>query len=734
MVDRLITLFESTDRDFSTNGIGPLPDAISCVVNEELNGPYELEMEYPITGQLYNEILFRRILYVKTTPYTDKQPFRIYAISKPISGIVTINAQHISYDLANYTVSPFSANTLSEAFEKLSASMDNIDDCPFEFWTDKEITADMGFSTPINARTILGGIEGSILDTYRGEYEWDCFTVRMWNNRGTDRGVTIRYGKNLTDIKQEENISEVYTAVRPYWYRAPSYVNNGDDEQIPVEDDSTGLVELTNTGKVVSSNLLLDSVKYGDDEDDHATIDDNGEIIETELEYKVMYAQIQNGIKYTIRCDSVSTVVGGFFREIPDIGSVAINGKEDIDMDEFTAPIDGYVAIVVGNAYTSSVIDRLPYNIVFVDAYSEYTRILSLDLTSEFDGKPTEAELALAAILYVNEHDLGSPKVSIEVSFVNLSDSSEYKDIALLEMVKMGDSVDIEFPKLGVSASAKVVKTHYDVLAGRYSSIELGSVKADLATTIAEVKKDNNTSNVTQSDLNEAIAEATKLITGQSGGYVVLNPPEHPQEIYILDEESGGVITNAVNVWRWNMNGLGFSSHGYLGPYDPAITYDGKIVADFIKSGSMSADRIFGGQLVLGKLSDNTDIESGSLIVYGKKNDNTETIIGEFNRNGLFLYGNEGFYLLANPDIGFAGMKMMPGYVTPTPFPVDPSHPELVDEKLFWINEDQFHMKRGVVEEDILFCGKIRIIPIDIYDSQDPSTKINDGIAFVASS
>ena len=730
MVDRLITLFESTDIDFSTNGIGPLPDAISCRVDEELNGPYELEMEYPISGRLYNEILFRRILYVKPTPYTNKQPFRIYAISKPISGIVTINAQHISYDLANYTVSPFTSTTLAEAFEKLSASMDNIDGCPFQFFTNKETVADMTFNTPINARTLLGGIEGSILDTYKGEYEWDCFKVRLWNNRGSDtRGVSIRYGKNLTDIRQEENISNVYTAVRPYWYRAPSYVNTeGSEEQI--EDDSSGLVELSDEGKTVSSNLLLDSVKYGDD-NDHTTINDDGEIIETEDNYKIMYAQIQNGIKYTIRCDSTNTVVGGFFINIPDVGSVAVNGKEDINMDEFIAPIDGYIAIRVANDYTYSIIDRLPYRIVFADAYSEYTRILSLDLTSEFDYKPTEEELAIAAMIYINSHDIGSPKVSIEVSFINLSDSSEYKDIALLETVMMGDSVDIDFPKLGVNASAKVVKTHYDVLSGKYISVELGSVKADLATTISEAKKETN-NNVSQTDLNAAISEATKLITGQTGGYVVLNPPERPQEIFILDEESGGDIRNARNVWRWNILGLGHSSNGYQGPYTTAITYDGQIVADFIKSGTMSANRVFGGQLVLGKNPNIEERSAGSLIVYNE----SDEIVGEFNKNGLFLYGYNGFYLIANPDkdIGFAGMRMMPGHTTPTPKPVDPEHPELVDEKLFWITQDEFHMKSAVVEQDILFCGKIRIISIDIYDPQDPTVKINDGIAFVASS
>ena len=86
MVDNMIRLFESTDTDFSTNGLGTLPDAISCIVTEKRNSEYELEMEYPITGQNYDLIEFRRLIFARPNPYSKPQPFRIYAISKPING------------------------------------------------------------------------------------------------------------------------------------------------------------------------------------------------------------------------------------------------------------------------------------------------------------------------------------------------------------------------------------------------------------------------------------------------------------------------------------------------------------------------------------------------------------------------------------------------------------------------------------------------------------------------
>lgn len=573
MVDRIIRLFDSSETAFVSNGLGSLQDAIKCLVTEEVNGPFELEMTYPLTGYKFDNIAFRNIIFAKSNPYSNPQPFRIYNISKPMDGKVTVNAQHISYDLADITVAPFSATNVVSAFANMKAASDVT--CPFEFWTDKQTAADIATYFPLNMRSILGGREGSILDTYRGEYEFDGYTVKLWNNRGTDRGVAIRYGKNLTNLKQEENCSNVYTAVRPYWY------------QEPTGEDDGGLVELTE-------------------------------------------------------------------------------------------------------------------KIIVVDDTDDYTRILPLDLTSEFDHKPTEEELREAADSYIEQTDLGTPKVSLDVSFVNLADTDEYKNIAPLEMVKLCDTVDVEFPKLGVMASAKVIKTTYDVLSGRYESIELGSAKANLSTTISTQGKQIK-EKTTKTDLQTAISTAASLITGHSGGYIVLNPIEQPQEILILDAPT---LDEAINVWRWNSGGLGFSSNGYAGPFTTAITADGKIVADFILAGTMSANLIKGGVLQLGSRLN----QNGALEVY----DETNTLIASLDRNGLRMYGTDGFYLSVNPDDGFAGFD---GRTTPP-------------TKLFWVNEDEFHQRKSVVEEEITLFNKMKFIPVTIRDNNNQI--VNDGVALVS--
>ncbi len=209
-------LFDAYEAAFTSNGIGRLSDAISCIVTEERNGPYELEMQYPITGQYFSELQHSRIIYATPADGKDGQPFRIYRIEKPINGICTIYAEHISYELNHIPVMPFAANTCAEALNSLKAHAGQ--DCPFDVWTNKSVTGTYQLKEPMAFRELLGGTRGSILDVYgTGEYEFDKWLVRLYLHRGTDTGVVIRYAKNLTDLTKDETLEEVYTGVCPYW-------------------------------------------------------------------------------------------------------------------------------------------------------------------------------------------------------------------------------------------------------------------------------------------------------------------------------------------------------------------------------------------------------------------------------------------------------------------------------------------------------------------------------------
>lgn len=205
-------LFEDNETNFNHLGICSLNEYVSCVVTEELNGMYELEMEYHMDSKAFNELKIRRIIYCKPNPYNTPQPFRIYAISTPLNRIVTINAAHISYDLSGYVVNPFSAEGAILAINRLKTS--STIDVPFNFLTDLTSSDSIEIDRPRSIRNIIGS---DILETYNCYLYYDCFDVYFKTNRGENNGVTIRYGKNLIDIHQEENNSNVYTSVYPYW-------------------------------------------------------------------------------------------------------------------------------------------------------------------------------------------------------------------------------------------------------------------------------------------------------------------------------------------------------------------------------------------------------------------------------------------------------------------------------------------------------------------------------------
>lgn len=208
-------LFDRYATDFTTNGIGRLYDCVSCTVTEERNGIYELEFQYPITGAYYSYIEHGSIVCATHDDTEDPQPFVVYGHTKPIDGIATFYCSHISYKLNRITVNPFTAASCAAALTGIGTNA--INECPFTFWTNKSTEAEFSLAVPTTARSALGGMEGSILDIYGGEYEWDKFTVKLHASRGSNTDVEIRYGKNLVDLTEESDSSGLFDGVVPYW-------------------------------------------------------------------------------------------------------------------------------------------------------------------------------------------------------------------------------------------------------------------------------------------------------------------------------------------------------------------------------------------------------------------------------------------------------------------------------------------------------------------------------------
>ena len=457
-------LYSATETSFDHNGIGILSACVSCEVTEEANGIFELAMQYPMDGIHYEDIADRAIIKAKADQFRDPQLFRVYAISKPMNGIVTVLAEHISYDLSGIPVKPFSAESVSLALAGLRSNA--VVDCPFDFWTDKATSGNFNVPTPASIRSRLGGVAGSILDVYGGEYEFDNYTVKLHNNRGMNRGVSIRYGKNLTDIQQEQNCSSVATGVYPYW--------------------------------------------AGD--------------------------------------------------------------------------VDGNTVLV-----------ELPEKIVNAPGTYNFVKIRTFDLTSEFETQPTVEQLRTRTESYIKANNIGVPKVSLTVSFAQLEQSEEYKHLKLLERVSLFDTVNVEFSALGVSATAKAVKMVYDVLADRVKSVTLGSVRANIADTIANQQQD--ISKVSKDKLSVSLVQnisssLAKAIMGANGGAVRLvdtNDDGEPDELYIADNADPA---QALKVWRFNYNGWAASKNGYSGPFEFGATLEDGLLANFVTAAQLVAGTI----------------------------------------------------------------------------------------------------------------------------------------------
>lgn len=460
-------LYESIEKQFNHNGIGTLADAISCIVIEERNGAYELEMEYPLGGIHYEEIKNNNIVLAVPSDGKQAQPFRIYKITRPIGGVVSVYAEHISYDLSGIPVRPFKASDCASALRGLveNSMIAN----PFNTWTDIAGSGKYEQKLPASFRSRLAGTQGSILDSFGNgaELEFDRYTVKVYQNRGCDNGVTIRYGKNLTDLKQDESIESVYTATIAYWTKEE-------------------------------------------------------------------------------------------------------NNKEEV---------------VIGE-------------IQYLPNHADYPkeRVFVLDCSSDFENKPTKEQLNNKAMQYIRSNNLGIPKVSIDVSFIQLWQTEEYKNIVSLERVSLCDTVHVVFEKLGVDATAKVIKTEYNVLTDRYDKVTLGEARSNFAETIKESTK-ATVQPMIKSAVENAVEHATTNISGFSG-YVtkITDANGNWSELVISDNAD---YTQARNVWRWSQGGLGFSSNGYAGPYTTAITADGHINGAMITAGTINANTVNVGNKVL---------------------------------------------------------------------------------------------------------------------------------------
>lgn len=383
-------------------GLGTLTDATACKVTEVLNGEYELELTYPMTGEHFSELQTGRIIVAR--PYRNAaalQPFEIYDESRAIGGQVTFYAQHISYKALGVPIRPVTAQNAQAAVSLVASNA--VISCPFTLTTDMTAAGTFAMEKPATLQNVLLGSSDSLVSVYGGDVLRDGYSIQLLKHRGMDRGARIVYGRNLVDLTQEKSIAEMYDSVYPFFVETD-------------ENENTRLVELADT-------LVL-----------------------------------------------------------------------------ITAP----------NKASAK-------------------KVYMLDLSSEFDETPNQAQMLQATNEYISKNGLDKPKVSLSLKYVDLSRTQEYADLKNLDHIELGDDVTVQFESLGVDVTARVSKIVYDCLLDANESIDVGDVRTNVVDTIAQggtggvdnsqqIKKLSIKADQATQAASDAAKVATNYITEGSGG------------------------------------------------------------------------------------------------------------------------------------------------------------------------------------------------------------------------
>lgn len=247
-------LYDHFETEFTSNGLGRLEECVSCRVREVVNGEYELEFQYPMSGRLFQRMVTYGGVVCCTHDHNgDVQPFDIYRYTAPINGVVTFFAHHVSYRLSNVICGwkpdagvAFAGSTPALVFEHIPPTA--MTPCEFTFEDYSDYTPGDAFANYdgyvsvrdafLNGHRTDDPQTGSeaLYKVFPGEFLWDGFTVRYYKQRGVNRGVQIRYGKNMTEVSRDRDTGDLVSSVFPFWIgvaTAPS----GDEGRVLVIGD-----------------------------------------------------------------------------------------------------------------------------------------------------------------------------------------------------------------------------------------------------------------------------------------------------------------------------------------------------------------------------------------------------------------------------------------------------------------------------------------------------------------
>lgn len=325
-----------------------------------------------------------------------------------------------------------------------------------------------------------------------------------------------------------------------------------------------------------------------------------------------------------------------------------------------------------------------------------FTKTVSFEQNINQEDYETEEEYQQAllsdlqnqAINYININDIPQVNYTLKANLDKITD--------------IGDTVEVIDERLGINIITNVIAYDYDCILEKYTEIEFGNFTQKLSNLMTSISNNTQTA-ITEANQNlqitlgEELQQAQDKIWNALGSSYVIYEGD---KILIVDTLPKDQATNVIMI---NNGGIGFSQTGINGTFQSAWTIDNVLNMEQINVINLTANLIKGGTL---KLGSNLN-QNGNLEVY----DTANNLIAELNNNGLKMYGVDGSYVLINNTVGFAGYDRN-------------------NNQIYWVNGDEFHMKKSVVEEEITLCNKLRFIPITLYDSNNNIT--SDGIGLVS--
>ena len=504
----IIILYDESEELFTSLGLGVLNDCISCEVSEALNDSYELSLEYPIKGSNYSQIKIGRIIGAKPNPYDKIQPFRIASITRPINGVVTVFAYHISYDTNGIPCKAIDAASLSETLSQIKEN--SLIENKFTFKTDVQFARKFKTSAPYNVRALLmGDEEQSLIGVYNAELKFDKYSIYLYSKRGKNRGARVCYGNNMIDLKHESTNERLYNGVFPYYHTE-------------TESNETTSTDSFTKAYIVGSKPFQDGwLSFSKNGEPYHPVDSTPVQIDTEGEYyEKVYSWNSTYQKYEEKIYNATVTImegviepswividwslfpvivcranaKGYFKlatetdwgQIKGVGDVIFQGNILTSglTNMASNMIIGYSEVLPPNHTSSTETSVTSVDVMLDDPIiwlnttdaktMKYNKVLSLDLTSEFDEQPTQDKLRAKAEEYINKNLIGTSKHTTTVSFVDISSTTDVDRYSNFDHVEIGDTVKVIYKDLGVDVDLRVISTKYDAIKDSYISVELG--------------------------------------------------------------------------------------------------------------------------------------------------------------------------------------------------------------------------------------------------------------------